>query len=125
MSSIVYAVHVPSRWDRRTNGMISVDMSPAAEHGELRVIFPGLDRPPSVAQALPAMRQTLAAFTPHDYLVLAGDMDLVVWASVLALKNTGGRLNLLKWDSRSRRYGVMQSPLCMTEIFDCNADIHR
>ena len=106
----VFLVHEPTRWSIRNRVMEPLDLSPAKEHGELVVVFPGADRPPPAAQGLPELKRVMAGYTAADYLVVAGDMDLLVWAAALALKATGGRVNLLKWDSRGRRYEPVASP---------------
>lgn len=103
----VFVVHEPVRWNGRR--MVALDMSPAEKFGDLRVIFPGQDRPPPAQEAMPILQNAMCAFRPDDYLVIAGDMDLVVWAAALALKTTSGTLRLLKWDSRQRQYDVVES----------------
>lgn len=104
----VFIIHEPARW---YNGhMVPFDLSPADAYGERCVIFPGGDRPPPWAIAGPAMQAALATFTEHDFLLVAGDMDMVVWASVLALRATGGKLRLLKWSNRSRGYEPVDAP---------------
>lgn len=110
MTSRVFAVHQPTRWVYRERKMEPLDLSPAAAFGELVVILPGLDRPPTAPQALPTLRHALAAFTEADYLVVAGDMGLLVWASALALQATSGKIQLLKWDNRGQCYEVEHAP---------------
>jgi hypothetical protein len=75
-----------------------------------------LKRPPANEKAIGAIHRTLAKFTPDDYLVVAGDMDLVIWASYLALSRTNGRLKLLKWNNRLRNYDLICAPDGLTEL---------
>ena len=101
--SNVFLVHEPSKWDGRR--MVPIDMSPAYKFGSLVTIFPGPDRPPPIADGIETMEKVLADFTEHDFLVVAGDMDLVVWAAMIAKPK-----KLLKWDSRRRCYDVHRWP---------------
>jgi hypothetical protein len=106
----VYVVHEPVRWDRYKRKMTPVDLDPAKAFGELKILLPGHDRPPSAQEAFPVLKEAMCGFGPDDYLVVAGDMELLVWVAVLALKKTGGKLRLLKWDNRLHRYEVANSP---------------
>lgn len=108
--STVYVVHEPARWDHAAQAMVPIDISKAAEYGPLRIVLPGLNRPPAAAQALGALKAAFAGFGTDDYLLLAGDMDLLVWASSLALRRTGGKLNLLRWNNRGCAYRVCRAP---------------
>ena len=103
----VYVLHKAFRW---VSGEREVfDYTPANIYGEVVVVFEN-HRPPGLAQALPRLRDVFRDYTPADFLVMSGDTDLVVWASVLALKATGGRLTLLKWNNRERRYDPVHAP---------------
>lgn len=106
--SKVFVLHEPARWDGRR--MVPFDLSAADRYGERVVVFPGGDRPPPAQEALPALECAMRSYTRADYLLVAGDMDLLVWASVLALRNTSGMLNLLRWNNRSRRYECSSAP---------------
>ena len=109
--SDVYLIHEPVQFDRRQNKMVPLRVSEAVErYGELKVVFPGADRPPRGDRALPVLAQAMGRFRPCDYLVLAGDWDIVVWAAVLAAKATAGKIKLLKWNNRAREYDVIEAP---------------
>lgn len=110
MNNIVYVIHHPHRWDHQRRRMEPLDLSPAAEFGELRVIFPGSEPPPSLDEAVAPLGIALAGFTARDYLLIAGNMELVVWASFFAATACDGRMSLLKWDNRWRRYEVCPPP---------------
>lgn len=90
--------------------MVKLDLSEAEQFGPLRFAFPGPDRPPPLDRAGPVLKQFMSDFRPDDRLLIAGDMDLVAFAAVLAAKATGGRLTLLKWHSRDRRYFEVEAP---------------
>jgi len=110
MKPIVYAVHAPQRWDYMRRCMEPLDLSPAAEHGELRIIFPGSEPPPQIDDAVAPLGEALANFRACDYLLIAGHMELLVWASFFAATACDGRLSLLKWDNRRRKYEVCPPP---------------
>ena len=59
----VYLVHQPSMWDYAGRTLKPLDISRAAEYGELVLIFPGLGRPPKAEAALPIMAEKLAEFS--------------------------------------------------------------
>lgn len=104
--STVYVVNQAAKW--REGKLVPFNLKPAEQYGRLKVVFS--DRPPPLHEAMPTLVKAFAEFTAADYLLIAGDMDLVVWASVLALQATGGKLVLLKWDGRQRQYLPVHSP---------------
>lgn len=108
--SIVYALHQPVRYDRVKREMVPVDLSRAKSFGDLHIVFPGTDRPPPIAQCADALKAAMARFKPADRLLIAGDMDLIAFAAVLAAKACKGQLTLLKWDGRERRYYEVAAP---------------
>ena len=100
MNSRVFVVHEPTAPD----GSRMVNLRPAAAHGDVTYILPA-GRPPSDPEAsLPAMRTALASFTPLDFIVLVGELDLVAAAAVLASRASGGPVSFLKWDRDARAY---------------------
>lgn len=113
--SKVYFVHRPSQWDRVLRSMVPLDLTPAEKFGDIIVMIDGTDRPPSADEALPLMRKKLAGFTAADYLAVAGDFDLVVWASIIASRRVGDDLRLLKYNNRARDYDIKQAPRGLTD----------
>lgn len=109
MNSIVYALHEPLRYDRKQRCLVPVDLSHAEEFGDLKVVFPG-DPPPPISECKDQLRKAMAAFRPCDRLIIVGDMDLLVFAAVLAAKATAGRLTLLKWDRVDHCYNEVTAP---------------
>lgn len=109
-SPIVYAINEPSRFDHNKKKMVKLNFNMATSFGRLHIIFPGEDRPPHIDLCKGTLRDEMANFRSCDRLLLAGDMDLVVFAAVLAAKATGGKLVLLKWHSRDRRYCEISAP---------------
>lgn len=108
--AIVYAINEPSRFDHNKKRMIKMNLNMAQSFGTLNIIFPGEDRPPCVFDGMEKLKEEMAKFRPCDRLLLVGDMDLVAFAAVLAAQATGGKLTLLKWHSRERRYYEVSAP---------------
>lgn len=106
----VYVIHEPSRYDHRRRAMVAIDISPAAEHGPLKIIFPGLDRPPYIDLCAGELKLAMESFRAEDRLLMAGDMELLVFAAVIAARKTNGDLTLLKWDRESFRYFEVRAP---------------
>jgi hypothetical protein len=67
---------------------------------------------------LPAIREAMAEYRRGDYLVLAGDMNLVAFAAALAARESGGSLGLLRWDGRGERYVALSAQLWEDEGAD-------
>lgn len=106
-----FVVHQPMRYDKPSESWVpNVDLSGAGEYGDLIFVLNTPERPPLDPEAsLPTLRDKLKDFQKHDYLVLAGDMNLVAYAVVLATKATGGYVNLLRWHPRDHRYIALPS----------------
>jgi hypothetical protein len=111
----VYLINWPVFYDREKKCMVRREMNVAESFGELKIIFPGTDRPPSSEKALPILAREMSLFSPLDYLVLVGDWELVTWAAVLAAKATKGKIKLLKWNSRAMNYEPITAPAGLWE----------
>lgn len=107
---VVYVLHEPVRWDRDQRRMVPIDLTRARTYGRLKVVFPGTDRPPPITECVDRLRAAMAEFRPWDRLLIAGDMDLLAFAAVLAARAAGGNLTLLKWHTRDRAYEEVKAP---------------
>lgn len=112
--SRVFILHEPVSYDRQERRMVPIDLSPAKKFGDLHIVFPGHDRPPPIADCADALKVAMATFTAADRLLIAGDIDLVVFAAILAAKACNGHLTLLKWHTRDRCYFEVAAP---SELF--------
>lgn len=107
----VFAIHEPTRWDHAQRRTVAIDLSPAREHGDLRVIFPGLGKPPPTGEwFIESLTAALLNFKQGDFLLIAGNMEHVAWATVVVFKITGALPSFLKWDNRAGRYELIRSP---------------
>jgi hypothetical protein len=120
----VWVAHEPLRRDRVTGEMYPAhDLTPASEWGDIRIVLPSSNRPPVDPEAvLPALRDAMDNYRPGDHIVLVGDMDLVVWMSVLAARRTRGAISLLRWDGRLGRYVAKSAQVYDEEL--CEIDLN-
>jgi hypothetical protein len=82
---------------------------PARRYGELIALVPGnlvvnLDSDSFVRD----LAGKLSGFSPDDYLLCIGDATLIGIACAICDRATGGRFNLLKWDTQERDYYVVR-----------------
>ena len=105
----VYVVQEPTRRDKETGVMERMmDLSPAAEFGQIENLLPSLRLPLDPLSWIPRLRAKLYRFTDDDYLLPVGDLTAIAAASAMAAHYNRGRLRILKWDRQSRRYLVQQ-----------------
>lgn len=110
MRSRVFIVSEPLRQTADHRWVRSIDLSPAAAHGELVFLMPpGNEGPSDPAYAIEALEHGLASFGPSDLLLPVGHPLYIAWAAAIACRRTGGCLNLLHWQQRARTYNVVRS----------------
>lgn len=115
-----YVVHQPVKLDYTTRQWVpNVDVSFASVYGDVVFLLTTPERAPVDPElTLPILREKLKAFTKDDYLVLVGDMNLVIYAAALAMKETGGFIRMLRWNPVDRGY------ICITaNVYDGAASI--
>lgn len=101
----VYAPQQPSRFDIGTRLWIpTMNMDPAAKHGELVVLLPPNANRLHTAPLLAALKDGMDKFTADDFLVCVGDPSIIAAAACIAVRKTGGLLRLLKWDRLTSDY---------------------
>lgn len=103
--SRVFVPQVPSRYDAATGLWVpTVNLSPARSFGELHVMLPPEANRLHTAPLIAALREKMADYRAHDYIVAVGDPSLIMAAGCIAARKTGGRLRVLKWDRIARNY---------------------
>lgn len=87
-----------------------MDLSPAAEYGELVFILDWSDNPRINAQGhiLPRVRESLADYGDDDYILLVGSFSAMVMAGLVAADINEGRVRLLEWDRDEHKYDVIE-----------------
>ena len=112
--SLVYVVQTHMRYDAKMGELVSrYDLRPAERFGRLRFI---LNQKQTLARVEPRqliskMDMVLKNYTDLDYLLLIGSPVLIGWATALAAKNNGGRIQQLVWESAQQDYTVVKSCL--------------
>lgn len=90
-----------------THASKSFDFSPAAQYGDLKIIFN--ENPSLVSEYIPLIKARLAGFDyKTDFLLLSGDPIVIGIATALVWKNTSGQLSFLKWDKIQKNYRLMK-----------------
>lgn len=109
--SIVYVIHEPTRYDHRNRQVIAMDLSKAKEWGELKVIFPGVGIvPPKGRKFVQQITDVLRGYKVSDFLLIAGDFELIVWASIIIERLHSYPPTLLKWNGRDQAYISIAAP---------------
>ena len=102
--STVYVTRVPSR--HQGNGLYipTVDITPAGEFGDIKVILePGMSLPTGEAM-MKSLYSELQFFNEHkDYLLPASDPSLMVAAGAILGKRCKS-FRILSWDRSHGRY---------------------
>lgn len=113
MTSRVFVPYEPLRRDPETGKLRPLlDLSPAAQFGELVFMLPPAIKPAVDPEAsLPAIRRHMSTYSEGDCILMAGDMMLVAWATALAAMTSGGSVTLLKWDNRASAYRTVPAKL--------------
>ena len=105
MKPIVYAPQQPSRFDASLEMWIpSMNLNPARRFGDLLVMLPPNLSSMMVAPLVGVLKEKMADFKAEDYLLAVGDPTLIAAAAAIAVRKTGGKLNVLKWDRQTKDY---------------------
>jgi hypothetical protein len=104
----VFVVQQPAFYDRDKRAFVpKYDLSPASKHGRLVVMLgPGNIFKDRMAQAISQLRNMLATYTDSDFILAVGDPVAIAAAVLIAGEQTGGVVQLLKWDRISAAYEV-------------------
>lgn len=104
--SLVFVTQIPNKRDHATRKYIpSVDITHAAEFGEVVVLFPSNANFHSTNLCIDQLQKDLAEFNPEcgDCLVALGDPVLIAAAGAI-LGREHGAFTLLKWDKFAKKY---------------------
>ena len=111
MKPRVFAVHQPTGRDPRTGAIRdTMDLSPAAEWGEIRFVLREFENPfADIRQTLADVRSVLHAenFGPADWLLLVGNPVLIAVVSAVAAERTG-LLRVLQWNRAAHAYSPVE-----------------
>lgn len=106
----VFVVQRPAYFDRVRRGWVNkYDLTPAAEHGELKFLLPpGNIYRDKLEGALMHLGQALEDYGPDDHILAIGDPVAIAAAVMVASAKTGGRISLLKFNKRTTSYEAFE-----------------
>lgn len=105
MAVTVYIVQDHRKYDKLTGQYVSVfDLSPAEEHGEFCYLLTPTASPFNPASIIPELHAGLRDFGDGDHLLLTGNPVLIGWATAIAADYNEGRVSVLQWSGKDRRY---------------------
>lgn len=100
----VFLPQATERYDASSGRMVTVfDFSAAAQFGQLTEVLAPEDNPLFIARLTPKIREALADFGEHDFLMAVGDPTVIAVCAGLILRRRQ-KMTMLKWDKRSRTY---------------------
>lgn len=88
-------------------GGAKIDLSPAAEYGEIEVLLGHTQSLFAPVPTVRKLREKLEHFSDDDYILPVGDPVLMSTVSMVASEMNHGRVRFLKWDRIQRRYLVI------------------
>lgn len=102
----VFVVQRPAYFDRERRGWVNkYDLTPAKVHGELVFLLrPGNIYRDRLENALRHLEQELADYGPDDHILAVGDPVAIAATVMVAARQTGGWVSLLKYDRMEERY---------------------
>lgn len=97
----VFIPQLPTRFDQATQQRIpTINVNPASRFGELtQLTVAGTTH----AEAVAKIKRVALAIGPSDYILAVGDVVLLTWAILTALR-VNGRATLLRWDGTAKDY---------------------
>lgn len=103
--SRVFVIQNQHRYDRVSNKLVEkFDISPAEEFGEVVYLLGSNASPFSPAGVIEELHEGLDTFGDDDFLLLIGNPCLIGFAVAIAADVNEGRVNLLQWSGKERRY---------------------
>ena len=106
MKAKIYVTQIPHKRDRDTGAFVpTVNIAPAAEHGEVIVMMPPSAPFFATTDLVHQLRQHLRnyKYENEDALIALGDPAVIAAASAILAKDFGEFI-ILKWDRQVSRY---------------------
>ena len=107
MKSRVFVVQRPAYYSREKKGWVNkYDLSPAEEFGQLVMLLrPGNIFRDRLDEAIASLEEGLFDFNPEEDSILAvGDPVAIAATVMVASRNSGGSITLLKFDRQANAY---------------------
>lgn len=80
------------------------DFRPAEKFGDLVFLLSPIAVPNNPRETIAKLQKKLSNFTDADYLLLVGNPCFIGWASTVAAASNEGRVKMLQWNGRRKRY---------------------
>lgn len=101
----VFAVQDQHRLDRQTNTWKPIfNLQPAEKYGTISFLLEAHEVPFAHPQMVPRIEAELADFNDSDWLLLIGNPSLIGVTVAAAAFANEGRIQLLQWDGKFRKY---------------------
>ena len=101
----VFAVQQQHYWDKsRGEFLPKFDLSPAESFGRIEYLLSPTAAPFRPDGIVEELHERLSSIKPGDYLLLIGNPVLIGLACAIAADYLDGRLQLLQWSGKERRY---------------------
>lgn len=114
----VYVVQNQNKYDHDTGQYVpKFDLSPAFEYGQLKFLLSPTASPFTPEKVMPDLWEGLADYSNEDHLLLVGNPVLIGWVTAIAADVNDGRVNLLQWSGKERRYLSVAA-----QVFDLDDD---
>lgn len=84
------------------------NLAPAREYGDMLIILDRNDAQYPIDFLVEKLNRKLSGITSKDYLLLIGDPIAIGIATSIALHNTRGMLQVLRWDREHYKYEVKE-----------------
>ena len=115
----VFVVQDSRRYNKLTGQFEKVhDISPAEEHGELRYLLTPTASPFNPDNIIHELHDGLRDFSDGDHLLLVGNPILIGWATAIAADYNEGRVSVLQWSGKDKRYIVVSA-----QVFDVDPEL--
>lgn len=102
----VFVVQRPAYFDRERRGWVNkYDLTPAEKHGEIVFLLrPGNIYRDRLESAVRHLERELTDYGPDDHILAVGDPVAIAMTVMVAARQTGGRVSLLKFDRMTEAY---------------------
>ena len=101
----VLAIQNQMRYEREKGIYVpKFDLSPAEEYGQIKFLLSPTASPFNPAGVMPDLWEGLRDYSDDDHLLLVGNPILIGWATAIAADVNDGRVRLLQWSGKDRRY---------------------
>ena len=112
MKPRVFVPQEPSKHDKPSGLWVpTVNLQPATKHGEVIVMLPPQANRLHTVPLIHVMKDRMADYNEHDFIVAVGDPSLIAAAACIATRKTGGLLRMLKWDRIASDYLITEIKL--------------